>query len=773
VSESRQKEELGEKSESTLLQAAAAADLFEVAMLRPVFSRTRSRGGGWQITAVLLVLASYVAPGKIVAQVRPIRRVLIFYEIGLSSPSVSVLDQQIRGVLEDSPFQIELYREYLETTLFPDPKAQKEIREGYIQKYRDRHPDVVITVGPSPLRFLVDSHETFFKDVPVLFGGLSGAPLEDVHLDSHFTGVWDRVEPAETLEVALRLQPGTKHVVVVGGIDAFDLELEHWFRERLHRYEAKLDFTYLTDVPMPQLLERLKHLPAHTIILLAHIGLDAAGTHFVGASQADPMIVRAANVPVYGPSDVDLGHGEVGGYLDSFALQGKIMGQMAVSILKSERPQDIPVVKGSDVYMFDWQALKRWGLDEKKLPTGSIVLNRQPTVWELYQWYIISGIVLMILEALLIFGLLWQRARRKNAEADLAITFDRLRMALEAGRFVGWDADLRTGENRWFGDVKGMFGIPSVIFSTRLGEFQHRIHPEDLDRVTKAIEDARQNRQPYSAEFRIPQKGENVRWAIARGQFYYAKDGNPERMLGMAVDITERKLGEEALSTMSRRLIQAQEQERVRIARELHDHINQRLAMLQIDLDRIRQHASISDTELQVRIKEQCGCISEISWEVQAISHRLHSSKLEFLGLVAACRSFCAELLERQKLKVDFVAHGVPRVLPQEVSLVLFRVLQESLQNATKYSESQHFEVRLRGNDKEIQLTVRDNGKGFDVEAALNGNGLGLISMRERVNLVKGTIAIRSKRNCGTEVDVCIPIVKGNNEMSEVTSGAA
>ena len=231
---------------------------------------------------------------------------LIVYELGLSSPSVSVLDQQIRAVLEDSSFQIELYREYLETTLFSDPKAQKEIREGYIHKYRDRPPDVVITLGSSPLRFLVDSHKTSFKDVPVLFGGLSGAPLKDVNLDSQFTGVWDRVEPTETLEVALRLQPDTKHVVVVGGMDAFDLELEGWFRERLHSYESKLDFTYLTDLPMAQLLERLRKLPPHTIVLLAHIGLDGAGTHFVGASQADPMIVKAANAPVYGPSDVDL-----------------------------------------------------------------------------------------------------------------------------------------------------------------------------------------------------------------------------------------------------------------------------------------------------------------------------------------------------------------------------------------------------------------------------------------------------------------------------------
>jgi len=114
----------------------------------------------------------------------------------------------------------------------------------------------------------------------------------------------------------------------------------------------------------------------------SHIGLDAAGTPFVGASQADPLVVNAANAPVFGASDVDLGHGEVGGHLISFAAQGRIMGEMAIKILKGQTPQHIPVVRGSNLYMFDGQALKRWGMKESALPPGSIVLNRQPAFWQ-------------------------------------------------------------------------------------------------------------------------------------------------------------------------------------------------------------------------------------------------------------------------------------------------------------------------------------------------------------------------------------------------------
>ena len=157
-----------------------------------------------------------------------------------------------------------------------------------------------------------------------------------------FTGCWELFEPDKTLNVALQLQPGTRHVVVVGGTSSFDKHLEDIYRERLRSYESSLDFTYLTDLDLPSLLERLRHLPDHTVVLYTHIGMDARGTRYIGASEAGPMVAKAANAPVFGPSDVDIGHGEVGGYLESFAMEGKIVGGIALRILDGESPQDIP-----------------------------------------------------------------------------------------------------------------------------------------------------------------------------------------------------------------------------------------------------------------------------------------------------------------------------------------------------------------------------------------------------------------------------------------------
>ena len=155
-------------------------------------------------------------------------------------------------------------------------------------------------------------------------------------------------------------------------------------------------------------------------------------------------------------------------------------------------------------------------MKESNLPPGSIVLNRQPTVWELYQWYIIGGIVLLLLQTLLIFGLLRQRAKRRMTESELKLSNDRLRHAVEAGKCVGWDWDVKTGRDRWFGDLQTMFGIQSDTYCGHVEDFRRRIYPEDQELVWKAAADARQNREPFIAEFRVLRLDGTVRWVTER-----------------------------------------------------------------------------------------------------------------------------------------------------------------------------------------------------------------------------------------------------------------
>ena len=229
-------------------------------------------------------------------------------------------------------------------------------------------------------------------------------------------------------------------------------------------------------------------------------------------------------------------------------------------------------------------------------------------------------------------------------------------------------------------------------------------------------------------------------------------------MIGMVADVTERKLAEEALSKVGGRLIEAHEEERTRIARELHDDIGQQLALLANNLTLMRQNPPDSSAEIRNRVSEQLKRVHEIAADTQAMSHRLHSSKLQLLGVVAAANGFCQEFSAQQKVEIDFTHVDIPPIVPEEISLCLFRVMQEALQNAVKHSGVRHFEVELRGEPEGIHLTVRDAGLGFDPEAVMNNRGLGLISMQERVNLVKGTFSIDSRPRRGTTIHARLPL---------------
>ena len=481
------------------------------------------------------------------AQVKETRRVLIFNELGLWSPGINAVDQEIFATLEKSPYKIEFYSEELDTSLFPEEALQRQFRESYFVKYRERKPDLIIAIGPSALKFMIESHKAFAPGTPIVFWGNTGEFTEPLRLDPDFTGVWGVAQPGKTLDAALHLLPDTKHVVVTGGVAPYDRQLEALVRKSFHSYEAKLDFTYLTDLPMPALLERLKHLPQNTIVYHTSIMQDSAGTPFIDATQSAPLVAAAANAPVFAVDDVDIGRGTVGGDVFSFALTGQVVAGMAVRILNGEKPQGIPVVKGANAYVFDWRALKRWGLKERDLPPGSIVLNRQPTFWETYKQYIATGTLILLAQTLVIVALLWQRAKRRRGEEELWQSNERLQLAMAAGKSVGWEWSLKSGRDFFFGDLPTMFGIPSETFTGKVDDFYRYVHPEDLQRVSQAVSDAQKSRFPYAQEFRIVRSDGVIRWISSRGKFDYRADGKATRMIGMAVDITDRKKTEQAL----------------------------------------------------------------------------------------------------------------------------------------------------------------------------------------------------------------------------------
>jgi PAS domain S-box-containing protein len=737
--------------------------------------KQRKRFGPFRFGVLIIFLVTSIALD--VRATEPQKVVLALYGSRPDLPANVIVDEIIRSTLErELGPRLDFYAEFLDAARWPEAETQSAMRDFLRRRYAHKKLSAIIAVARPAINFIRLYGDELFPGVPiVVYGDLDS--VRDWEPSRPITGALGKVDLSGTVELILRLQPQTREILVISGASASDHWLQSLAQHQLDQLEKRVKLTYMDTGSVEDFVSTVAQVPDGTVILFLSMYQDSAGNKLL-SHEVLSRIAREARVPVYNQAGTHVGLGIVGGVVFNPESLGHETAQLTLRVLRGERLQDLPVQESkSSVPMVDWRQLKRWGLDEKRLPAGTIVQFRKVSVWQSHKWYIIGGMSLILAEALLILGLLWQRVKRRNAENELAITYDRLRMSIEAGRFVGWDWDFKTGTNRWFGNLETVFGIQSDNYFARGDEFRSRVHPEDRDAVMQAIDNAKRNRQPYAAEFRVPRENGHVRWVIARGRFYYASNGDPERMLGLAIDITERRLAEEALSSVSRRLIQAQERERVRIARELHDDINQRLAMLQVDVNQLRAHPSDSRSELQEWLEGISLRLSNTSIDVQAISHRLHSSKLEYLGVVAASKGFCREIAERQKMSIEFKADGVPPAVPQDVSLTLFRILQESLQNAVKHSSAQHVQVQLLGTSREVQLIVRDDGTGFNVDAAMNSHGLGLISMRERVNLVNGKIFIASKPMGGTEITVHVPIFAPQDAITDraphLTSGAA
>jgi signal transduction histidine kinase len=587
---------------------------------------------GVKLALVLVAIASFLFPQSIVAQpTKAVRRVLIFNDFGsISSPGIAILDQAIAAVLEDSPYQIELYNENLEATLFPDEASQHRFREWYIRKYSDRKPDVIITVGPASLRFMVESHERSFPNTPIIFCGSTQEMLDQLKPDSHFTGVWGVAQPEKTLIAALHLQPETKHVVVVGGVGAFDRSLEAVTRESLHKYESQFEFTYLTNLDMSTLLERLRRLPNKTIVYHTSIMEDAAGAHFIDATQAVPLVVNAANAPVFALDDVDVGKGTVGGNVVSWAADGKVAAEMALKILDGAKPQEIPAVRNNNVYLFDWRALRRWGFRESDLPPGSVVIFRELSVWERTKRIWTTGLIIIL----------------------------------------------------------GLSAVAAYLQFSR-----------------------RQLRQARDAQLQL-----------------------------------------------SGLLINAQEKERSRLASELHDDFSQRLALLALGLENASESLTVSTEAAKRQLDELCNSASELGADLHTVSHRLHPSGLESLGLVSGLSALCKEFTVRQGIEVAFSSESIPRAVPPNVALCVYRIVQEGLQNLKKHSGAAQAQVNLSKAGEELLLSVRDDGGGFDAKEIANKVGLGIRSMRERARLAGGQLEIHSEPGKGTRIEARVPL---------------
>jgi len=355
---------------------------------------------------------------------------------------------------------------------------------------------------------------------------------------------------------------------------------------------------------------------------------------------------------------------------------------------------------------------------------------------------------------------------QKRAERQLRVNEARYALATAAAGVGVWEWAVETDELVIDPEVLQILGYHDMKLSAF--NWTQIVHPHDQELTRAAARECLSGRAPkFDVEHRVLRKDGSILWFRTCGTATTSMDGGPQHMIGTFTDVTDRRRAEESLRAseatlrasyqeiqdLAGRLIAGQEVERKRLARELHDDLSQKLALLSIEVDLMRQ--SVGDYVPAAHgISER---VASIASDVHSISHRLHPFKLEALGLVEAIRALCADVSKQYGLSVEFVTDDVPERLAPDLSLCLFRIAQEGLHNVVKHSGATGAWLHLSATATELSLQIADCGNGF-VPAEHARTGLGLISMRERINFVGGRLAIRSLPGFGTRIGVRVPL---------------
>jgi signal transduction histidine kinase len=588
-------------------------------------------GNARRISLLLVLISSHLVGGPSgSAQIPAKKNVLILNEVGPSHALTKLVAQELFTGVPDTPGRhVEFYSESFDMLSFPDSLSASELHESLVKQYGRQKFDVVVAVGPDAIKFLGEHAQSLFVDVPIVICGSSADQAGHPKLGSRFTGTWQKLEPTKTLEVALRLFPDARHVFVVGGTSAFDRTVMSFTKNSMSSFAANVDIAYLTDMAMGELLQKLQNLPEHSVVFYVSLFQDSAGHSFLNATKALPMVASAENGPVFGMSDTYLGHGIVGGDLMNFQEQGKVTARIVSELLDGKQVEDLPIRTLPSMFMFDWNQLKRWHIPESSLPSGSIILFREPSLWERTEWIWTTGL-------LIILGLSVLAAYLQYAGKQLKLARERE------------------------GQLSGM-------------------------------------------------------------------------------------------------LINAEEKERQRIASELHDDYSQRLAVLALGLENVDEATPASLSDVHKQLRGLVKSTSELGADLHTLSHQLHSSTLESLGLVPAVAAFCKEFMAHQGIRVGFTSNEIPRSVHPDAALCVFRIVQEGLRNLKKHSGAEEAQVDLRMTGDRLEVTVRDEGCGFDLRKLRQNEGLGIRSMVERAHLLGGKFEIHSQTGKGTTLSAWVP----------------
>lgn len=486
------------------------------------------------------------------------RRVLIVHSFGNAAPPFTThslaFETELMAKMGE-PLDLD------EVSLDVARYATLDMEEALVDFMRARQakwqPDLVVPIGSPAGVFVARYRDRLFPaSIPMVYAGMDKRRLPPGALAQNAAFVGESFDVPGWVEDILQIAPDTKNIAVVIGASPLEQVWTDILKQEFAPFENRVTFTWLNDLSIDGILEQTKKLPPHSFILHVLMMRDASGVSHDG-DQVLRQIHAVANAPINGLFQHQLGIGIVGGRLYQAEAEGVEAARIAIRILRGEPASGIaPMIIDPLPPRYDWRELRRWSIDERRLPNGSTILYRRPTAWEKNRTLIIGTATVILVQAVLITALVANLLRRRRAEHSLSESEARIALAADAARLGVWELNAKTSEVWMSEKARELFDLDAGAAIDRTA-FGSRIHPEDRTIRETAIERAIQGQDEYDVEYRVVLPDKTVRWIQGRGRRMNDAEGKPTRVLGVSMDITERK---EAIAARERAEKEAQRQ---------------------------------------------------------------------------------------------------------------------------------------------------------------------------------------------------------------------
>jgi PAS domain S-box-containing protein len=711
------------------------------------------------VLAFALIIWMTQSPSITRAETPKPKRVLTLYWYGKDFPANIRFERGLQTAFATTG--VENYAEYFEPNRFPGKDQAEALREYLQRKYSDRKIDVIIAMSTVSADFLLAHRDELFPGVPIIFHTNTRREVNERAAGTS-TGVIPDDVHGRTLETALSLHPNIERVFVINGTIERDKMVEAILRERFKRFESKVAITYLTDFPLDDLLARVKGIPDRSLIFFSRQDYEDPGRSL---SMFDVLVLVAnsAKVPIYSSGNF-VGYGTIGGYaIDQYEC-GIRAANIALQITNGVPPQTIPIVEVASLPIFDWRQLRRWGIRLSELPQGSETRFRELTLFEQYRWQIVGALTLCALQSFLIACLLAERRRRRRSQAALRERQERYKLATGSGRIVVWDLDLETCAFDADPSFNSLLGYEDQEPGNHLSHWVQLFHQDDVEVVLERARSYLVGEAPnFEAEHRLLQKDGGVRWFLASGTAVRNEQGIAIRMVGTDTDITERKLAEQESQQLNARLLDLQDKERQRIAKELHDGTAQNVFAITINLETLKQSQKALPAKFRNTLTECQTLCQQTVQDIRTLSNVLHPPILDDFGLFPALRCYVDGFVKRSGIDVQLLASQDIGRLPAQIETDLFRIVQESLTNVDHYSESRTAQVQMERQSGQLILRIQHQGRVTLVKPPQTEKwdprtlGIGLLEIRQRLRHFGGRLEIAADNN-GTTITAVVPL---------------